>query len=108
MPHARLLLQEWTVARRELRQARPARQRLRIGYSTDLPQQRLAALPGGSAAAHPDVALETLEQPAATLSRRLQMGRLDAAILRMAEIGREHVRTPVTNAHRVCRVLLGQ
>src|SRR3546814_9622035 len=73
----------WTVARRELRQARPARQRLRIGYSTDLPQQRLAALLGGFAAAHPDVALETLEQPAATLSRRLQMGRIDAANLPM-------------------------
>ncbi|MFC3678212.1 LysR family transcriptional regulator [Ferrovibrio xuzhouensis] len=83
MPHARLLLQEWTVARRELRQARPARQRLRIGYSTDLPQQRLAALLGGFASAHPDMALETLEQPAATLSRRLQMGRIDAAILPM-------------------------
>src|SRR3546814_20894818 len=74
MPHARLLLQEWPVARRELRQARPARQRLRIGYSTDLPQQRLAALLGGFAAAHPDVAMAPLEQTAATLRRR-QRGR---------------------------------
>jgi len=81
MPRARLLLQEWTAARRELRQVRPARQRLRFGYSHGLPQQRLAALLGGFAAAHPDVALETLEQPAATLARRLDMGRIDAAIL---------------------------
>jgi DNA-binding transcriptional LysR family regulator len=87
MPHARLLLQEWTVARRELRQVRPARLRLRIGYGTDLPQQRLAALLGGFAAAHPDIALETLEQPAATLGRRLQMGRIDAAILPTEEDG---------------------
>ncbi len=80
MPRARLLLQEWTAARRELRQARPSRQRLRLGYSPGLPPQRLAALLGGFAAAHPDVALETLEAPAATLSRRLDTGRIEAAI----------------------------
>ncbi|MFN4165683.1 MAG: LysR family transcriptional regulator [Ferrovibrio sp.] len=82
LPRARLLLQEWTAARRELRQeGRPARQRLRLGYVSGLPQARLAALLGSFAAAHPDTAMETLEAPAATLNRRLDLGRIDAAIL---------------------------
>src|SRR5690606_21764139 len=81
LPRARLLLQEWTAARRELRQARPARQRLRLGYIPGLPGARLAKLLGSFAAAHPDIALETLEASPAALSRRLDLGRIEAAIL---------------------------
>lgn len=81
LPRARLLLQEWTAARRELRQARPARQRLRLGYIPGLPAARLGKLLGSFAATHPDIALETLEASAAALSRRLDLGRIDAAIL---------------------------
>lgn len=82
LPRARLLLQEWTAARRELRQeGKPTRQRLRLGYVSGLPQTRLAALLGSFTAAHPDMALETLEAPATTLHRRLDLGRIDAAIL---------------------------
>jgi DNA-binding transcriptional LysR family regulator len=82
LPHARLLLQEWTAARRELRQeGRPSRLRLRLGYIPGLPPKRLTALLGSFAAAHPDIALEVLEAPAATLTRRLDLGRIDAAIL---------------------------
>jgi DNA-binding transcriptional LysR family regulator len=81
LPRARLLLQEWTAARRELRQeSRPARLRLRLGYIPGLPQRRLTALLGSFAAAYPDIALEVLEAPAATLTRRLDLGRIDAAI----------------------------
>jgi len=86
LPRARLLLQEWTAARRELRQeGRPARLRLRLGYIPGLPQQRLTALLGSFATAHPDIALELLEAPAATLTRRLALGRIDAAILPLAD-----------------------
>lgn len=81
LPRARLLLQEWTAARRELRQPQAARQRLRLGYVPDLPQHKLTALLGSFVAAHPDTSLEILEAPAANLSRRLQLGRIDAAIL---------------------------
>ncbi|HEX6956702.1 MAG TPA: LysR family transcriptional regulator [Ferrovibrio sp.] len=81
LPRARLLLQEWTAARRELRQARPAPLRLRLGYIPGLPQHGLTALLGSFIAAHPDIALEILEAPAAALSRRLQLGRIDAALL---------------------------
>lgn len=81
LPRARLLLQEWTAARRELRQVRPARQRLRLGYIPGLPGARLGKLIGSFAATHPDIALETLEASAANLSRRLDLGRIDAAIL---------------------------
>lgn len=82
LPRARLLLQEWTAARRELRQeGKPMRLRLRLGYIPGLPQQRLGALLGSFTQAHPDVALEILEAPAATLTRRLDMGRIDGAIL---------------------------
>lgn len=81
LPRARLLLQEWTAARRELRESRPAPLRLRLGYIPNLPQQRLTGLLGSFLAAHPDVTMETLEAPAATLARRLQLGRIDAAIL---------------------------
>lgn len=82
LPRARLLLQEWTAARRELRQDnRPAKLRLRLGYMVGLPPKRLAALLGSFAAAHPDIALETLEAPAATLTKRLDLGRIDVAIL---------------------------
>ncbi|MFN4310699.1 MAG: LysR family transcriptional regulator [Ferrovibrio sp.] len=86
LPRARLLLQEWTAARRELRQqGKSTRQRLRLGYVSGLPQARLAALLGSFAAAHPDTALETLEAPAATLNRRLDLGRIDAAILPLSD-----------------------
>ncbi|WP_300300872.1 LysR family transcriptional regulator [Ferrovibrio sp.] len=86
LPRARLLLQEWTAARRELRQeGKPARQRLRLGYVSGLPQPRLTALLGSFAAAHPDTALEILEAPASTLGRRLDLGRIDAAILPLPE-----------------------
>lgn len=82
LPRARLLLQEWTAARRELRQeGKPTKLRLRLGYIPGLPQHRLTALLGSFTAAHPDVALEILEAPAATLTRRLDLGRIDAAIL---------------------------
>jgi len=82
LPRARLLLQEWTAARRELRQGgKPTKLRLRLGYIPGLPQYRLTALLGSFSAAHPDVALEILEAPAATLTRRLDLGRIDAAIL---------------------------
>lgn len=86
LPRARLLLQEWTAARRELRQeGRPTRLRLRLGYIPGLPQRRLTALLGSFTAAHPDVALEILEAPAATLTRRLDLGRIDAAILPLGD-----------------------
>lgn len=86
LPRARLLLQEWTAARRELRQeSRPTRLRLRLGYIPGLPQQRLTALLGSFAAAHPDIALEILEAPAATLTRRLDLARIDAAIRPLAD-----------------------
>ena len=81
LPRARLLLQEWTPARRELRQAQAPRQRLRLGYIPGLPQHQLTTLLGSFIAAHPDTSLEILEAPAANLSRRLQLGRIDAAIL---------------------------
>jgi DNA-binding transcriptional LysR family regulator len=75
LPRARLLLQEWTAARRELRhEGRPTKLRLRLGYIPGLPQRRLTALLGSFTAAHPDVALEILEAPAATLTRRLDLG----------------------------------
>lgn len=89
MPRARLLLQEWTAARRELRQTKPARQRLRLGYMPGLPAQRLATLLGGFVAAHPDIALETLEATAATLTRRLDTGRIDIAIMALAGDGED-------------------
>jgi DNA-binding transcriptional LysR family regulator len=85
LPRARVMLQEWTAARRELRQAKPARQRLRLGHMTGLPLRSLASLLGGFSSAQPDVALETLEAPAATLQRRLDLGRLDAALLLLPE-----------------------
>lgn len=81
LPRARLLLQEWTAARRELRQGRQTRQRLRLGYIPGLPGARLGKLIGSFVATHPDIALETLEASAAALSRRLDLGRIDAAIL---------------------------
>jgi len=82
LPRARLLLQEWTAARRELRQdSRPVRLRLRLGYIPGLPLQRLTALLGSFTAAHPDIAMEVLEAPAATLAKRLDMGRIDGAVL---------------------------
>lgn len=88
LPRARLLLQEWTAARRELRQqGRPTKLRLRLGYIPGLPQRRLTALLGSFAAAHPDVAMEILEAPAATLTRRLDLGRIDAAILPLNDDG---------------------
>ncbi len=87
LPRARVLLQEWTAARRELRQARPARQRLRLGHMPGLPLRGLAGLLGGFVQAQPDVALESLEAPAATLRRRLDLGRLDAALLLLPEGG---------------------
>ncbi len=85
LPRARVLLQEWTAARRELRQAKPARQRLRLGHMPGLPLRGLSSLLGGFTASQPDVALETLEAPAATLKRRLELGRLDAALLLLPE-----------------------
>jgi len=85
LPRARVMLQEWTAARRELRQTRPARQRLRLGHMPGLPLRGLSSLLGGFAAAQPDVALETLEAPPATLKRRLELGRLDAALLLLTE-----------------------
>lgn len=88
LPRARLLLQEWTAARRELRQeGRPTKLRLRLGYIPGLPQRRLTALLGSFTAAHPDVALEILEAPAATLARRLDLGRIDAAIMPLNDDG---------------------
>lgn len=90
LPRARLLLQEWTAARRELRQdSRPVRLRLRLGYIPGLPAQRLTALLGSFTAAHPDIAMETLEAPAATLAKRLDMGRIDGAVLPL-EDGDDH------------------
>lgn len=86
LPRARLLLQEWTAARRELRQeGRPAKLRLRLGYIPGLPQRRLSALLGNFTSTYPDVALEILEAPAATLARRLDLGRIDAAILPLGD-----------------------
>ncbi len=88
LPRARLLLQEWTAARRELRQeGKPTKLRLRLGYIPGLPQRRLTALLGSFTAAHPDVALEILEAPAATLTRRLDLGRIDAAIMPLQDDG---------------------
>ncbi|MFN3401401.1 MAG: LysR family transcriptional regulator [Ferrovibrio sp.] len=88
LPRARLLLQEWTAARRELRQeGRPTKLRLRLGYIPGLPQRRLTALLGSFMAAHPDVALEILEAPAGTLTRRLDLGRIDAAIMPLHDDG---------------------
>jgi DNA-binding transcriptional LysR family regulator len=88
LPRARLLLQEWTAARRELRQQdKPTKLRLRLGYIPGLPQRRLTALLGSFTAAHPDVALEILEAPAATLTRRLDLGRIDAAIMPLHDDG---------------------
>lgn len=82
LPRARLLLQEWTAARRELRQdSRPVQLRLRLGYIPGLPPRRLTALLGSFTSAHPDIAMETLEAPAATLAKRLDMGRIDGAVL---------------------------
>ncbi len=85
LPRARVLLQEWTAARRELRQARPARQRLRFGHMPGLPLRGLAGLLRGFSEAQPDVALESLEAPPATLRRRLELGRLDIALLLLPE-----------------------
>ncbi len=88
LPRARLLLQEWTAARRELRQeGKPTKLRLRLDYIPGLPQRRLTALLGSFAAAHPDIALEILEAPAATLTRRLDLGRIDAAIMPLNDDG---------------------
>jgi len=80
LPRARVLMSEWTAARRELRLPKPARQRLRLGHMTGLPPRGLGGLLGGFMAAHPDVALETMEAPAPTLHRRLELGRIDAAL----------------------------
>lgn len=86
LPRARLLLQEWTAARHDLRQeGRPTKLRLRLGYIPGLPPRRLTALLGSFTTAHPDAALEILEAPAATLTRRLDMGRIDAAILPLGD-----------------------
>jgi DNA-binding transcriptional LysR family regulator len=88
LPRARLLLQEWTAARRELRQeGRPTKLRLRLGYIPGLPQRRLTALLGSFTAAHPDVALEILEAPASTLTRRLDLSRIDGAIMPLNDDG---------------------
>jgi DNA-binding transcriptional LysR family regulator len=88
LPRARLLLQEWTAARRELRQdGKPVNLRLRLGYIPGLPQARLTALLGSFVGAHPDVAIEILEAPAATLARRLDLGRIDAALLPLGDDG---------------------
>lgn len=81
LPHARVMLQEWTAARRDLRQVKPSRQRLRMGHVPALPTSGLTHLIGGFLASHPDVVLETLEAPAATLRRRLDLGRIDIALL---------------------------
>ncbi|WP_374632896.1 LysR family transcriptional regulator [Ferrovibrio sp.] len=80
LPRARVLMSEWTAARRELRLPKPARQRLRLGHMLGLPPRGLSGLLGGFMAAHPDVAIETLEAPAPTLRRRLELGRIDAAL----------------------------
>ena len=94
LPRARLLLQEWTAARRELRQeSRPSRLRLRLGYIPGLPPKRLTALLGSFSAAHPDIALEVLEAAAATLARRLDLGRIDAAILPLDNDQDDHALT---------------
>lgn len=91
LPRARLLLQEWTAARHDLRQeGRPTKLRLRLGYIPGLPQRRLTALLGGFASANPEVALEILEAPAATLTRRLDLGRIDAAILPLGDDSDDH------------------
>lgn len=91
LPRARLLLQEWTAARRELRQdSRPVQLRLRLGYIPGLPGQRLTALLGSFTAAHPDIAMETLEAPAATLAKRLDMDRIDAAVLPLDDGDDDH------------------
>lgn len=81
LPRARVLMSEWTAARRELRMPKPARQRLRLGHMLGLPPRGMAGLLGGFMAANPDVALETLEAPAPSLRRRLELGRIDAAII---------------------------
>lgn len=81
LPRARVMLQEWTAARRELGVTKPARQRLRFGHAPGLPGSGLSDLLGSFCAAHPDVALETLEAPAASLLKRLQLGRIDLALL---------------------------
>lgn len=85
LPRARVILQEWTTARRELRQAKTIRQRLRLGLGMGMPARGLSRLLAGFLAAHPDVALETLEAPAIALHRRLDLGRLDTAILILPE-----------------------
>jgi len=81
LPHARVMLQEWTAARRDLRQAKPARQRLRLGHVPALPTSGITHLLGGFLVSQPDVAVETLEAPAVTLRRRLDMGRIDIALV---------------------------
>jgi DNA-binding transcriptional LysR family regulator len=84
LPHARVLLEEWAAARRELRQARPVRHQLRLGYAGGLPPHGLARLLAGFAA-QADAALDTLEAAPAVLLRRLDLGRLDAALLVLPE-----------------------
>jgi DNA-binding transcriptional LysR family regulator len=84
LPHARVLLEEWAAARRELRQARPVRHRLRLGYAGGLPPSGLARLLAGFAA-QADAALDLLEAAPTALLRRLDLGRLDAALLVLPE-----------------------
>jgi DNA-binding transcriptional LysR family regulator len=84
LPHARVLLEEWSAARRELRQARPVRHRLRLGYAAGLPPHGLARLLAGFAA-QADAALDTIEAAPSVLLRRLDLGRIDAALLVLPE-----------------------
>lgn len=85
LPRASLLLQEWTAARRDLRDRNTVRTRLRLGYMTNLPGRALANLLGGFSKAHPDTALDTLEAQPDTLRRRLDLGRIDAALLPLTD-----------------------
>src|SRR3546814_6048530 len=56
-----------------------------------------------------DEALQAINQELAAIATRLAPLGVQTRLVRakdMGEIGRAHVRTPVTNAHLVCRLLL--
>lgn len=89
LPHARLLLQEWTAARRDLRQPRSLKRRLRLGALSGLLSSPFPTMLGGFLGQHPDIAIEMVEGPAAWLDRRLALGRIDMALTLLPEAGDE-------------------
>jgi len=89
LPHARLLLQEWTAARRDLRQPRGLKRRLRLGALSGLLAQPFPPMLGGFLAQHPDIAVEIVEGPLPWLEKRLALGRIDLALTLLPDGGDE-------------------